>query len=123
MDDKRRRRISVRVGQAIEQARTRAGLTQEEVAERLGIGPEGVSRIERGVVHASAWRLVELAEILGCRVASLLSEASDASIDQQDALHAILEGLAPDDRAHVIAIAGQTAAHLRRRVGPTRRRS
>lgn len=123
MDEERQRKISAKVGQAIERARARAGLTQAEVAERLGIGTEGVSRIERGVVHASAWRLVELAEIFGCRVASLLSEASDAPIDQQEALHAILEGLAPEDRAHVVAIASQTAAHLRRRVGSARRRS
>jgi len=28
-------------------------MTQEEVAERLGIGNEAVSRIERGVVNSS----------------------------------------------------------------------
>jgi transcriptional regulator with XRE-family HTH domain len=38
------------VGLAIARQRMLRGLTQEQVAEQLGIGGEAVSRIERGIV-------------------------------------------------------------------------
>ena len=45
--------LAGRVGRAISKQRIRCGLTQEEVAERLGVGNEAVSRIERGVATSS----------------------------------------------------------------------
>ncbi|MBV7515889.1 helix-turn-helix domain-containing protein, partial [Pseudomonas sp. PDM25] len=51
------------VGRAIAKQRSRRGLTQEEVAERLGVGNEAVSRIERGIVMPNIERLLELAGI------------------------------------------------------------
>lgn len=56
------------VGKAIASRRVQAGLTQEEVAEVLGIGNEAVSRMERGTVMPTVGRLVALAEIFGCGV-------------------------------------------------------
>ena len=53
------------VGQAIARQRLRCQLSQEQIAERLGIGSEAVSRIERGVVMPNVERLVELATIFG----------------------------------------------------------
>ncbi|MGS0735065.1 MULTISPECIES: helix-turn-helix transcriptional regulator [unclassified Pseudomonas] len=51
------------VGRAIAKQRIRSGLTQEEVAERLGVGNEAVSRIERGVVIPNIGRLLEFAAL------------------------------------------------------------
>ncbi|MBV7515832.1 helix-turn-helix domain-containing protein, partial [Pseudomonas sp. PDM25] len=56
-------KLARRVGQAIAKQRSRSGLTQEEVAERLGVGNEAVSRIERGIVMPNIERLLELAGI------------------------------------------------------------
>lgn len=64
------------VGRAIARQRVRCELTQEQVAERLGIGNEAVSRIERGIVMPNIERLVALASIFGCETADLLTEAS-----------------------------------------------
>ena len=122
MDDKRRRRISGRVGAAIERERMRAGLTQETLAEKLGVGPQAVSRIERGVVHAPVWRLVEVSEVVGCTLAQLVGDASDAPIDQLHSLADVLDGLTSDDRAYVVNQAIQAATHLRRRGAGTKRR-
>ena len=85
------------VGRAIARHRQRAGLTQEQVAERLGIGNEAVSRIERGVVMPTVARLVELAGIFGCDVADLLTETSHRSDDQAQYLSRLLAGLAATD--------------------------
>lgn len=101
------------IGQAIARARQEASLTQEDVAERLGIGPEAVSRLERGVGSITAERLVVLAEMFGCRSDQLLLGASSRQDDQAAAIAQLLEGLAPADRAFVIESVELLAEHLR----------
>ena len=64
------------VGRAIAKQRMRCGMTQDEVAEILGVGNEAVSRIERGIVMPSIARLFEFATIFNCNAMELLSEAS-----------------------------------------------
>ena len=92
------------VGRAIARHRQRAGLTQEQVAEQLGIGNEAVSRIERGVVMPTVARLVELAGIFGCDVADLLTETSHRSDDQAQYLSRLLAGLAATDRQLLLGV-------------------
>lgn len=101
------------IGQAISRARQNAGLTQEDVAERLGIGPEAVSRLERGVGSITAERLVVLAEMFGCRSDQLLLGASARQDDQAAAIAQLLEGLAPSDRAFVLDSVERLADFLR----------
>lgn len=90
------------VGQAIARQRVRCQLSQEQIAERLGIGSEAVSRIERGVVMPNVERLVELATIFGCETADLLTEGSSRPEDQARKLYDLLSPLALDDRALVM---------------------
>ena len=90
------------VGQAIARQRLRCQLSQEQIAERLGIGSEAVSRIERGVVMPNVERLVELATIFGCETADLLTEVSSRPEDQARRLYDLLSPLALDDRALVM---------------------
>jgi len=101
------------IGQAIARARQDAGLTQEDVAERLGIGPEAVSRLERGVGSITAERLVVLAEMFGCRSDQLLLGASSRQDDQAAAIAQLLEGLAPTDRAFVLESVERLSDFLR----------
>jgi transcriptional regulator with XRE-family HTH domain len=58
-------RISVQIGATAREARKRAKLTQEDVAERLGVAPEVYGRMERGVIMPSVSRLKKLCEVLG----------------------------------------------------------
>lgn len=108
-------RIRKTIGQSIARARQDADLTQEAVAERLGIGPEAISRLERGVGSVTAERLVVLAEIFGCRSDKLLLAASHRPEDQAGALWTMLEGLSPQDRNFILGNVDQLVAHLRRR--------
>ena len=101
--DSEQTRLAGLVGQAIARQRTRAGLTQEEVAERLGVGNEAVSRIERGIVIPNIARLFELAEIFGCEAAELLAESSPRPVDQAVHITRLLASLTPGDRQLMMA--------------------
>ncbi|CAJ5416592.1 helix-turn-helix domain-containing protein [Burkholderia vietnamiensis] len=103
------------IGRAIAKHRLESGLTQEQVAETLGIGNEAVSRMERGLVMPTVARLVELAEIFGCDAADLLTGASTRSSDQGKYVGQLLAKLGGNDRAMVIEIVERLAGRLARR--------
>ena len=102
------------VGRAIAKQRIRSGLTQEEVAERLGIGNEAVSRIERGIVVPNIERLVEFANIFDCEVADLLTEASSRPDDQATRISRLLMTLDHEDRQLIVDLVERLAERLRK---------
>ncbi|MDR6579319.1 helix-turn-helix transcriptional regulator [Pseudomonas extremaustralis] len=102
------------VGQAIARQRIRCKLSQEQVAEKLGIGSEAVSRIERGVVMPNIERLIELATVFGCETADLLTEGSTRQEDQARRLQGLLSILDSDDRTLVLEFVESLVARLSR---------
>lgn len=65
--------VGRRIGRKIAQLRRAAGLTQEELAERLGVGLERVSRIERHG-NVTVRTIVTVANTLGVEAAELWKE-------------------------------------------------
>ena len=61
----RQRRLPVTLSAALRQARKRAGMTQAETAEGIGIAPEVYGRMERGGVLPSVPTLLRMCLILG----------------------------------------------------------
>ncbi|KLU23126.1 DNA-binding protein [Caballeronia mineralivorans PML1(12)] len=108
-------RLAEMVGRAIAKHRAESGLTQEQVAEQLGIGNEAVSRMERGLVVPTVARLVELADIFECEAADLLTGASSRTTDQARHVGQLLAKLGSSDRAMVIEIVERLAGRLARR--------
>jgi transcriptional regulator with XRE-family HTH domain len=53
--------------------RTVKGLSQEDMAEKLGISPNGYGKIERGETDIQWSRLEQIAEVLGITVKELLN--------------------------------------------------
>jgi len=102
------------VGQAIARQRARSKLSQEQVAEKLGIGSEAVSRIERGIVMPNIERLVDLGVIFGCETADLLTEGSSRPEDQARRLQGLLSALNSDDRALVLEFVERLVERLSR---------
>ena len=98
------KQLAEMVGQAIARQRVRCKLSQEQVAERLGIGSEAVSRIERGIVMPNVERLVELANVFGCETADLLNEGSSRPEDQARRLYDLLSTLDMRDRTLVMGM-------------------
>lgn len=108
-------RLAEMVGKAIARNRIASDLTQEQVAERLGVGNEAVSRMERGLVMPTVARLAELADIFECDLPDLLTEASNRSSDQANYMNRLLTKLNNPDRAMVVEIVERLAGRLTRR--------
>jgi transcriptional regulator with XRE-family HTH domain len=64
--------LAVTMGHTARQARQARQLTQEQVAERLGVSSEFYSRIERGLAHPSLDTLLGMADVLGVNIDTLL---------------------------------------------------
>jgi transcriptional regulator with XRE-family HTH domain len=60
--------IDVHVGNRVRLRRLRIGMSQEKLAERLGLTFQQVQKYEKGSNRVSASRLFEMAEILGVPV-------------------------------------------------------
>lgn len=108
------KQLAKTIGNAIAKRRSQCDLTQEVVAEKLGIGYEAVSRIERGVVIPNITRLAELAEIFHCSTADLLREMSPIPVDQASHITQLLAPLSQEDRKLVIELVEQLATRLGR---------
>ena len=73
-----KKEINLELGRRVRQAREAAGLTQERFAELIGISPQNVSCVERGLAGVSLTVLRRMCQIL--RVSSdflLLGEGAD----------------------------------------------
>lgn len=57
--------VEKRLGRRVADHRKRAGLTQAQLAERVGVATETVSRLERGSAVPSLARLEDVASALG----------------------------------------------------------
>ncbi|CUH93441.1 helix-turn-helix domain-containing protein [Herbinix luporum] len=61
------------IGNRISQSRKEKGITQEEMAERLGVTPQAVSKWENDISYPDILLLPKIAEILDVSVDVLLS--------------------------------------------------
>lgn len=107
--------ISQRLARNLFERRRALQLTQAQVAERLGVDVETLSRFERGKHLPSLATLERLASVLKATVADLLSEVPVASSDEAETLALWLADLAPDDRAFARAVLKQCCDHLARK--------
>jgi transcriptional regulator with XRE-family HTH domain len=89
------------LGRALAAARVKAGLTQEQVADHVGVFVETVSRFERGANWPTVPRLLQLADLYEIPISSLLQKSSDRAVDASLEITAHLSRLSSDDRAWV----------------------
>ncbi|WP_341772888.1 helix-turn-helix transcriptional regulator [Burkholderia gladioli] len=113
--DKKEKLILEKIGKTIAKKRKVAGFTQEEVADKLAIGNEAVSRIERGLISPGIFKLYELADMFECGVETFLIEGSRRPADQAGHMENLLSKLSAPDRSLVVAI----VERLARRLTPT----
>jgi transcriptional regulator with XRE-family HTH domain len=91
-----------RLGRNMALYRRGLGLTQDQLAEQLGLALETVSRIERGVTLPSISTLLDIAGRLNVTVAALLAEDIPSLRAQEQQLLQCLEDLPEDKRQFVV---------------------
>ncbi|OOF49554.1 helix-turn-helix domain-containing protein [Rodentibacter trehalosifermentans] len=108
-------KFAKQLGICIAKYRQSKGLTQEQVAELLGIGNEAVSRIERGVAMPTLLRILEFADLFECNVADLLVQSSPRQQDKAAYLLNLMENLNENDRTLVIELLERLSLHLQKK--------
>lgn len=93
--------LAKQVGRMIAARRQAASLTQAQVADRMGLTSDHVSRMERGLIVPTLGRLAQLSDILSVPIAALLEEASPLTVDVTNEVYRALETLSDSDRIWV----------------------
>ena len=70
------RNIALVAAENIALKRKACGMTQAQVAERLSVEKESISRMESGRIALSLERLQQFAHLYGCSVGELLRDTS-----------------------------------------------
>ena len=91
----------------VAQKRKACGLTQSQVAERLGVEKESVSRMESGKITLTLDRLQQFAGIFGCSVSELLCDASPEAMEQTQVIAEMMSPLSSEERTAVVRFVGE----------------
>ena len=110
-----RQRLGKKLGLRIAERRKSLNWTQDQLAERLEVDAETVSRFERGATVPSLVTLDRLAAVLKVSIADLLTDASATPTDQAIRISAWLESLPADDSDYVLEQIKGLCEHLRKK--------
>jgi len=112
-----------KLGRRIAQQRQLAGLTQAQLAEKIGIEPETLSRLETGVAMPSLARVEEVAEVLGIELRELfrLRPADRAEDEAIDRLVWLVSRRSVQEIELVTDVAARILAHCERTSNSQRR--
>ena len=103
-----RRSIAKVAAENIARRRKAAGLTQAQVAERLSVEKESISRMESGRIALNLERLQQFADIYGCTVADLIKVGTTDVQAQAQGLADMLSPLSQEEREAVVRLVGDT---------------
>lgn len=100
MSDEERKRLGAR----LREAREAAGLSQEEVSQKLTLPRPAISQIENGHRRVEALELARLAKLYGHPL-SFFADEDPVGMKRVDALHRTTAALSEKDRAEVLRFA------------------
>lgn len=98
---KRTAGIGDRLGKAIAKERLARELTQEQLAEMLGVEQETISRFERGLTLPPLPRLIQIADIFEVSLEVLLRGTTNRAADEAADIARLLSKLDDDGRDFV----------------------
>jgi transcriptional regulator with XRE-family HTH domain len=107
-------RLARRLGANIAIHRRARKWSQEDLAERLGVASETISRFERGATLPSLVTLQRVGQVLRVPITQLLADTSPAPDDQGAVIAAWISGLRDVDRDYVLGLVKGACDHLRR---------
>ncbi|MFM0417551.1 helix-turn-helix domain-containing protein [Paraburkholderia aromaticivorans] len=102
------------VGKLIAKRRQERSWTQNQLAEKMGVGYEAVSRMERGAILPNISKIKQLAEVFNCPIDELLFESSNRPTEQAQVIFRMIEGLSEQERAFVVDIVDRLSSQLKR---------
>jgi len=95
--------LTRQLGKNIRSRRKQLGLTQEQLAEQIGVGHQALSRIEQGKMAPKMERLPSLAKSLQCSVSDLFRQDDERSISHAKRIEELLNGLSNDRKEFIIS--------------------
>jgi transcriptional regulator with XRE-family HTH domain len=110
-----RGKLAKKLGANVATRRRARKWSQEDLAERLGVAAETISRFERGATLPSLITLQRLSQMLKAPIAELLAESSQAPDDQAGVIAAWISPLREDEREYVLGIVKGACDHFRRK--------
>jgi transcriptional regulator with XRE-family HTH domain len=105
-------RLAKRLGRNVAERRKQLEWTQEQVAERVGVDAETISRFERGANLPSLLTLEKLSTALRLSVGDLLSKQRPEAANEAAIFDSLITGLSPDERAFVMTVARNCCDYL-----------
>lgn len=94
------------IGEKIQKYREAAGLSQERLAETVGLSSNFISYIERGVKQPSLENFIKIANAINVSADLLLSDilVANAQKEQTADYMSRIEKLPPKDRQRILAV-------------------
>ena len=102
------------IGQQIRKIRKAHGLSQEQLAERVGISTTHMSHIETGNTKLSLPVLVDMASALEVRTDDLLERTRYTSGNAAEEIAAVLEGCSTQEAKAIVDVARATKQAIRK---------
>jgi transcriptional regulator with XRE-family HTH domain len=103
--------LGQRLGRNVSRLRKLTAWTQEELAHRIGVEPETVSRVERGATVPSLSTLEKIAEVLGIRLSDVLEEPPPSVLNEARLIQAWIAPLSEQDKIFVLNIMKKLCRH------------
>jgi len=110
-DPGRTAQLELAIGARMRTRRRQLGLSQSDLAERLGVSFQQVQKYERGANRVAASTLLAAAQALGTSVAWLVGEESSGREDDEDVFRALSRPGALEILQAFNAIADPRARH------------
>lgn len=102
------------IGENISGRRRKLGLTQAQLAEKLDIGQDALSRMENGAISPKIARLRDIAAALQCSVADLFREPDEGADERAAAIAELLRQLPPESQESVLRIVSEMVSQMAR---------
>lgn len=99
----------MKLAENIRKYRTERGLTQEELAVRLSISAQAISKWERGESQPDAALLTALADVLGVSLDRLFGRQSPSLEDLLEAIPAYIAALPQGEKLHAVRLLAMAA--------------
>ncbi len=103
------RNLTKQVGKNIQMRRKKLALSQERMAERIGIGQQSLSSMERGAIAPKFERLPVIAETLNCSVADLFRISEKDRERFESIVSDLVNDLDAEERAAILEIIARMA--------------